>query len=107
VTVEYVRYTVADAARGAELVRAYERAARYLDESPECLAYELTTCEEDDTSWILRIEWRSTQAHLQGFRTGPQFPPFLREIRGFVNEITEMRHYHPTDVRARKPAETE
>jgi quinol monooxygenase YgiN len=98
-TVEYIRYTVADAVRGEELVRAYERAATYLDEAPECLGYELTACEEDDTSWILRIEWRSTEEHMEGFRKGPHFPPFLREIRGFVKEIAEMRHYRLTNVR--------
>jgi quinol monooxygenase YgiN len=101
-TIEYVRYTVADAARGAELLHAYERAAIHLDQAAECLAYELTTCEEDATSWILRIEWESTHAHMQGFRKGPHFPPFLQEIRGFVKEITEMRHYQVTSVGARK-----
>lgn len=99
-TVEYVRYTVADAARGAALVAAYQRAARHLDEAPQCLRYELAACEEDETSWILRIEWRSTEEHLLGFRRGPHFPPFLQEIRDFVKEITEMRHYRVTDVRS-------
>lgn len=69
-TVEYIRYTVADAARGQELLRAYERAAACLDAAPECLAYELSACEEDDTSWILRIEWRSTADHLHYRVTG-------------------------------------
>lgn len=88
--------------RGEELLHAYERASRQLDAAPECLGYELTQCEEDPTSWILRIEWRSTEEHLQGFRKGPQFPPFLQEIRGFIQEIAEMRHYRVTAVRARK-----
>lgn len=100
--VEYIRYSVADVSRGEELLAAYRRAAAHLDTAPECLAYELTACEEDETSWLLRIEWRSTDDHMQGFRKGPDFPPFLREIRGFVKEITEMRHYRLTDVCARK-----
>ncbi len=41
-TVEYIRYTVADPARGAELVSAYEIARRPLDAAPECLGYELS-----------------------------------------------------------------
>lgn len=90
--VEYIRYTVADRARCAELVRAYTTAAKQLDAAPECLAYELTQCEEDLKSWILRIEWRSTEAHLNGFRKGPHFPAFLEAIRG-------LRHYRLTDIR--------
>ena len=99
-TVEYIRYTVANPARGAELVAAYEIARRSLDAAPECLGYELTACEEDETSYILRIEWTSTAGHLQGFRKGPHFPAFFKAIGGFVKEIAEMRHYRPTSVQS-------
>ena len=102
--VEYIRYTVTDAARGKELRAAYVIATQQLEAAPECLAYELAQCEEAANSWILRIEWRSTDAHLQGFRKGPHFPAFLEAIRGFMPEIAEMRHYNVTDVQARKPA---
>ena len=96
--VEYIRYTVSGAERGAELVAAYQRAAAALDAAPECERYELAVCEEDPTSYVLRIEWLSTEAHLQGFRKGPDFPPFFQAIGGFVKEITEMRHYQSTAV---------
>ena len=79
--------------RGDALVAAYEKGRQALDASPECLAYELAVCEEDPTSYILRIEWTSTEAHILGFRKGAQFPPFLRAIGAFVKDITEMRHY--------------
>jgi len=100
--VEYIRYTVNDAARGAELVEAYKKASASLDAAPECLAYELSACEEDPSAYILRIEWMSTEAHLQGFRKGPNFPPFFAAIGGFVKEIAEMRHYQVTEVSRRK-----
>lgn len=100
--VEYIRYTVVDASHGRELLSAYERAARHLDAAPECVAYELAQCEEDENSWVLRIEWRSTQDHLQGFRRGAHFPPFLEEIGPFVKQISEMRHYRVTGVCHRK-----
>jgi quinol monooxygenase YgiN len=103
--VEYIRYTVADQGRGDELQRAYAIAANQLDAAPECLAYELAQCEEDAKSWTLRIEWRSTDAHLQLFRKGPYFPAFLEPIREFMPEIAEMRHYRLTDVQSRKPAQ--
>jgi len=100
--VEYIRYVVANETRGTELRAAYVLASQQLDAAPECLAYELTQCEEDPKSWILRIEWRSTEEHLRGFRKGPHFPGFLDAIRGFMPEIAEMRHYRVTDVQARK-----
>ena len=58
----------------------------------------LTRCAEDPGSLILRLEWQSPEAHLQGFRKGPHFRPFVAAIGQFVGEIAEMRHYVPTGV---------
>ena len=100
--VEYIRYTVKDEARRKELVGAYVEAAKSLDESPECLAYELSVCEEDATAAVLRIEWASTEAHLEGFRKSAAFRSFFAAIGPFVKEIAEMRHYALTPVLRRK-----
>ena len=96
-TVEYIRYALTDH-RPDELVAAYSEAARHLKDAPECLGFELTQCAQDAAQFILRIDWVSAEAHMGGFRRGPNFPPFLALIRPFVPEITEMRHYEKTDV---------
>jgi quinol monooxygenase YgiN len=95
--VEYVRYDLV-AHHPEELVGAYATAVDSLRASPECLAFELTQCEEAPRSFVLRIEWTSTEAHLQGFRKGPHFPPFLAVIKPFIGEIAEMRHYAATPL---------
>src|SRR5882757_6260699 len=100
--VEYIRYKVEDEMRRNDLVKAYAEAARSLDAAPECLAYELTVCEEDVCAAVLRIEWASTEAHLQGFRKSEVFRSFFKAIGPFVPEIAEMRHYALTDVVKRK-----
>ena len=100
--VEYIRYTVKDADRGKELVAAYQKARASLDAAPQCLAYELSVCVEDASAYTLRIEWKSTEDHLQGFRKGPYFAAFFAAIGGFVKEIAEMRHYQMTQVNHRK-----
>ena len=97
--IEYIRYEIADA---EAFMKAYEEGQQSLDKSPHCLAYELSRCTEDPTSFILRIEWDSTEGHLQGFRKSPLFPPFLAAIRPFVKDIREMRHYDVTSIAARK-----
>lgn len=95
--VEYIRYELTTHST-AELIAAYEQAAPHLRAAPECLGFELSLCEEAPNSAVLRINWQSTDAHIQGFRRGPNFPPFLTAIRPFVGEIAEMRHYAPTPV---------
>ncbi|MFD8570765.1 antibiotic biosynthesis monooxygenase [Streptomyces sp. NPDC059639] len=103
-TVEYIRYRIAEA-RSAEFLAAYTRASRLLAASPHCVAYELDRCEEDFEHFILRIVWTSTEDHVEGFRESELFPDFLAEIRPYVGDIDEMRHYKPTTVRGKGSAE--
>lgn len=100
--IEYIRYAIAPETSAA-FEAAYAAAATHLTAAPECLRYELARCTEDPTQYILRIEWTSTEAHLQGFRTGPHFPPFLALIRPFIPHIAEMRHYAPTAITTPSP----
>lgn len=96
-SIEYIRYRIAGA-DAAEFEAAYRRAAEQLAAAPECIDYELTRCEEDPESYILRITWTSTHDHLQGFRASERFPPFLAAIKPYVPAIEEMRHYRSTGI---------
>ena len=97
--IEYIRYEVTDP---DGLARAYEEASRALDASPHCLSYELSRCTEEPSWFLLRIEWDSSEGHLQGFRKSPEFGPFLQAVRPFLPAIREMRHYELTSVVERK-----
>ncbi|MFF4358542.1 antibiotic biosynthesis monooxygenase [Streptomyces sp. NPDC001604] len=97
-TVEYIRYRIPED-RSAEFLAAYTRAAGRLAAAPQCVDYELARCEEDFEHYVLRITWTSTEDHVEGFRSSDLFPDFLAEIRPYVGNIEEMRHYKPTTVR--------
>ena len=99
--IEYIRYKVALEQREA-FVRAYTEGAKQLEASPHCQAYELTECEEEAGQFILRIEWTSTEEHLNGFRKSDLFPKFLANVKPFFDNIQEMRHYKLTPVTQRK-----
>lgn len=100
-TVEYVRYSI-PRERSEGFESAYTAAQAALDAAPECREYELSRCMEDPSSYVLRIEWESVEAHLEGFRRGAQFPAFFAAVKPFVADIVEMRHYAPTAVVAKK-----
>ena len=99
--VEYIRYEITNV---AAFMLAYESARTALDESPHCLAYELSRCEEEPKSFILRIEWDSTEGHLQGFRKSAGFASFFSAVRPFIQDVREMRHYAPTSIARRMAA---
>lgn len=99
--VEYVRYRIG-ADRAAAFLSAYETAGASLRASSHCLAYELSRCEEEPACFTLRIEWDSTEGHLQGFRKSPEFAAFFAAVKPYVGDIEEMRHYGRSDVRWRR-----
>lgn len=99
--VEYIRYHIDDVRQKA-FEDSYAKAQASLQSSPHCLGWELSRCSEDPSQYILRIEWDSAEGHLQGFRRGPDFPPFFAAIRPFFDDIEEMRHYEVTDVKGEK-----
>ncbi|HEY0625099.1 MAG TPA: antibiotic biosynthesis monooxygenase family protein [Allosphingosinicella sp.] len=95
--VEHIRYVLTDH-KPEDVIAGYEAAAEHLQAAPECLGYELTQCVEEPNVFLLTTRWTSAGDHMQGFRRGPNFPPFLAAIRPFVGEIAEMRHYRQTDL---------
>lgn len=105
--VEYLRYAV-PATAAAEFEAAYARAGAVLDRAPECVDWELARRTDSGTGagedpdpagvvrYVLRIRWTSAEDHLQGFRQGPHFRGFFAEIRPYLQNLAEMRHYEVT-----------
>jgi hemoglobin len=99
--VEYTRYKI-DEKRRSAFVDDYRKAAESLKASQNCLAHELTQCTEEESSFILRLEWDSEEGHLKGFRNSAEFKSFFAFVRPYVSDIEEMRHYRLTDVAGRR-----
>ena len=49
--------------------------------------------EEEPDHYIVIIDWKSTEDHMQGFRQSVQFMPFFNLVKPFYNNIEEMKHY--------------
>lgn len=95
--IEYTRYRIPVADADA-FEAAYARAAVPLAGASQCVDYELTRCDDDPESYVLRITWTSAADHLTGFRGSPAFRAFFTEITPYVSAIQEMRHYTRTPV---------
>jgi len=99
--VEYTRYKI-DEARRKTFEKEYAEAAKSLQASKHCLAYELSQCTEDPSYYTLRLEWDSEEGHLKGFRSSPEFQEFFKHVKAYVHDMEEMRHYRVTPTVGRK-----
>jgi quinol monooxygenase YgiN len=97
VTIEYIRYRIADALQD-EFEAAYAAAAVPLAASAHCLAFELSRGIEEPDRYVLRIEWDSVEGHMSGFRRSGEFRRFFSHIAPYVDAIDEMAHHEPTSV---------
>ncbi|MBF8184725.1 antibiotic biosynthesis monooxygenase [Nonomuraea sp. K274] len=88
--IEYIRYRVPDTQQFED---AYRRAVVPLGAAPECLDFELSRSTDEPECYILRIEWTSARDHTEGFRNSERFREFFAEIKPYVANIEEMRHY--------------
>ena len=95
--VEYTRYRIGKDRQQA-FEEAYGKAQKYLQDSPHCVKYELSHCEEEPERFVLRIEWVSVDEHLQGFRHEADFKDFFALVQPFFSNIEEMQHYQVTDI---------
>lgn len=93
-TIEYVRYRI-PADKHSAFVKDYREAAKQITASEHCLAYDLSQCEEEADRFVLRIQWTSTKAHLEGFRQSEEFQKFLPLVRPYIEFLEEMQHYAP------------
>jgi len=100
--VEYTRYKI-DEKRRAGFLNDYQKAAKSLSASKNCLAHELTQCTEDEAYYVLRIEWDSEEGQLKEFRNSAGFKSFFPLVKPYVNDSEEMRHYRLTSVAGRPP----
>ena len=100
-TIEYIRYKI-NAEQRDFFIESYTMAADQLAASEYCKAYELSECEEEPGVFILRIEWTSTEDHMNGFRKSTGFRDFFSNVKPFFDSIQEMKHYKLTEVVKRK-----
>lgn len=99
--IEYIRYRVPQA-ETRDFVAAFDRAQAALAEADESRSWEMARGIEDQTEWVIRIEWTSLDAHLERFRTGPHYADYMRPLRRFQEYFVESRHYKTNEVKASK-----
>ena len=48
---------------------------------------------EDSQRFVLRIEWDSVDAHMQGFREGPLFPQWRSHFGHLIDGTPDVSHF--------------
>jgi heme-degrading monooxygenase HmoA len=92
--VEYIRYELPPELRQA-FESSYARVGPLLENSPHCMAWELSMSVEEPASYVVRIEWDSQAGHQQGFRASSDFAIFFGELSRYSDYRRQMAHFAP------------
>lgn len=91
-SIEIIRYNV-PTEQQQNFEAAYAKAEEFLKASPYCLGFEVINGVEEKHRYIVRIHWTSIDDHMNKFRNSEEFKSFFALVRGFYNNIEEMKHY--------------
>lgn len=69
--------------KGVEVIRT----------APGCQTVTAFRGVEDDQLFMLRIEWESLAAHMEGFRNSPLFAEYRSHINGMFVDPIELMHF--------------
>lgn len=76
-----------------EFESAFAEARRLVAASPGFERLTLSRCIERPGSYLLLVQWRRLEDHLEGFRGSPQFLEWRRLLHHFYEPAPTVEHY--------------
>lgn len=77
----------------AEFETAFHQASAIISSMTGYISHQLHHCIENDSRYILLVNWQSLEAHTIGFRTSPQYQEWKRLLHHFYNPLPTVEHY--------------
>lgn len=98
---ELLRYTVTATERDDFLAR-WQAAAAVLQADAACVGLDIAESQKTPGEFMVRIDWRSTEAHLQDFRNSPAFASFMHHVAALIPKMSEMQDYDACHIGFKK-----
>jgi heme-degrading monooxygenase HmoA len=79
--------------REAEFEAAFRTASRILSSISGYLSHQLQRCVENQSQYILLVQWETLEAHTKGFRESPGYVEWRRLLHHFYDPFPTVEHY--------------
>ncbi|HEX5476791.1 MAG TPA: antibiotic biosynthesis monooxygenase [Burkholderiales bacterium] len=79
--------------RTREFEAAFGQAERIIAASPGYLSHELRRCIEKPNRYLLLVQWRSLEDHVEGFRKSAPYQEWKRLLHPFYDPFPVVEHY--------------
>jgi heme-degrading monooxygenase HmoA len=78
-----------------EFERAFSEAQAIIAAMPGYISHQLQRCLEHPQRYLLLVQWRRLEDHVEGFRGSPQYQEWKRLLHHFYDPFPEVEHYEP------------
>ena len=72
---------------------AFAEARPIITAAPGCLSCKLERCLENDHRYLLLVEWKTLEDHMQGFRPSPDYLRWKALLHHFYDPFPEVLLY--------------
>lgn len=84
----------------ADFEAAFGRARPLIGVQPGFVSLRLERCVENDSRYLLLVEWERLEDHTEGFRTSPEYEQWRRLLHHFYEPFPTVEHFEAV----RRPA---
>jgi len=79
--------------RKAEFERDFATAGKYVSGIPGYVSHELQRCVESPHRYLLLAQWKTLEAHTEGFRKSPSYLEWKRLLHHYYDPFPTVEHY--------------
>ncbi|TPQ26283.1 antibiotic biosynthesis monooxygenase family protein [Methylomonas koyamae] len=72
---------------------AFAVASAIIANSPGYISHQLQRCVENESRYILLVNWQTLEAHTIGFRSSPEYREWARLLHHFYSPFPTVEHY--------------
>lgn len=72
---------------------AFQKAQQIISGMPGYISLQLQHCLEDQSRYLLLVNWERLEDHTEGFRQSPQYQEWRKLLHPFYDPFPEVQHY--------------
>ncbi len=81
------------AEKTSEFEQAFEKASQIIAGMPGYISHQLQRCMEQPRRYLLLVNWKSLEAHTEGFRGSADYQQWKALLHHFYDPFPEVEHY--------------
>ncbi|MBC1436573.1 antibiotic biosynthesis monooxygenase [Listeria rocourtiae] len=77
----------------SQFEKDFSIASEIISSMPGYIQHELHQCLENETEYLLLVQWETLEAHTEGFRTSDAYEDWKKLLHHYYNPFPKVKHF--------------